>query len=155
MGNNDYCEMDRKVNEVNDAEKNGLRALTRGERFGVLVRRVSEAQKELRTANTEDDVNNALDTISTIMYEEYRDWQVSDVKGVVEDIAGTICSVKMHDTTRSDLDDLLEKLLDRAREIIEEERKKEMAKKLEILFLKLAESADDIAKIIDIKEIFG
>ena len=80
---------------------------------------------------------------------------MTDVKGWVADISGTIRGVKLHDVTRSALDDMLEKLLKRAMEIITEESKKENANKLKTLFLELAEHSNEIAEIVDINKIFG
>ena len=128
---------------------------TRKERFEYLVKEVSEVKQELRTANTEESVNTALDKLSTLMERLFKDSQVADVKGWVADISDTIRGVKLHDVTRSALDDMLEKLLERAREIIAEESKKENASKLKALFMELAEHSDEIAELIDINKIFG
>ena len=100
--------------------------MTRKERFEYLVKEVSEVKQELRTANTEESVNTALDKLSTLMDRLSKDSQVTDVKGWVANISGTIRGVKLHDVTRSALDDMLEKLLKMAMEIIRggEERKR-------------------------------
>lgn len=151
MAINEYGEIVREENTKNC----GLRMMTRKERFVYLVKEVSEVKQELRTANTEESVNTALDKLSTLMDRLSKDSQVTDVKGCVADISGTIRGVKLHDITRSALDDMLEKLLKMAMEIIAEESKKENANKLKALFLELAEHSDEIAEIIDINKIFG
>lgn len=159
MAINEYGEIVREENtmtqEALGATNCGLRMMTRKERFEYLVKEVSEVKQELRTANTEESVNTALDKLSTLMDRLSKDSQVTDVKGWVEDISGTIRGVKLHDVTRSALDDMLEKLLKMAMEIIAEESKKENANKLKALFLELAEHSDEIAEIIDINKIFG
>lgn len=131
----------------------GLRMMTRKERFEYLVKEVSEVKQELRTANTEESVNTALDKLSTLMDRLSKDSQVTDVKGWVADISGTIRGVKLHDVTRSALDDMLEKLLKRAMEIIVEENANKLKVKLKALFLELSEHSDEIAEIAEI--IFG
>ena len=151
MAINEYGEIVREENTKNF----GLRMMTRKERFEYLVKKVSEVKQELRTANTEESVNTALDKLSTLMDRLSKDSQVTDVNGWVADISGTIRGVKLHDITRSALDDMLEKLLKMAMEIIAEESKKENANKLKALFLELAEHSDEIAEIIDINKIFG
>ena len=151
MAINEYGEIVREENTKNC----GLRMMTRKERFEYLVKKVSEVKQELRTANTEESVNTALDKLSTLMDRLSKDSQVPDVKGWVADISSTIRGVKLHDITRSALDDMLEKLLKMAMEIIAEESKKENANKLKALFLELAEHSDEIAEIIDINKIFG
>ncbi len=151
MAINEYGEIVREENTKNC----GLRMMTRKERFEYLVKKVSEVKQELRTANTEESVNTALDKLSTLMDRLSKDSQVTDVNGWVADISGTIRGVKLHDITRSALDDMLEKLLKMAMEIIAEESKKENANKLKALFLELAEHSDEIAEFIDINKIFG
>ena len=151
MAINEYGEIVREENTKNC----GLRMMTRKERFEYLVKKVSEIKQELRTANTEESVNTALDKLSTLMDRLSKDSQVTDVNGWVADISGTIRGVKLHDITRSALDDMLEKLLKMAMEIIADESKKENASKLKALFLELAEHSDEIAEIIDINKIFG
>ena len=159
MAINEYGEIVREENTMTQealGTKNcGFRMMTRKERFEYLVKEVSEVKQELRTANTEESVNTALDKLSTLMDRLSKDSQVTDVKGLVADISGTIRGVKLHDVTRSALDDMLEKLLKMAMEIIAEESKKENANKLKALFLELAEHSDEIAEIIDINKIFG
>lgn len=61
----------------------------------------------------------------------------------------------MHDVTRSSLDDLIQKLLERVKEIMAEERKKESALRLKTLFLELAEHSYEIDQVIDINKIFS
>ena len=159
MAINEYGKIVREENtmpqEALGAKNCVLRIMTRKERFEHLVKEVSEVKHELRTANTEESVKAALDKLSTLMDMLYKDIQVVDVKGWVMDISGTIDGAKLHDVTRSALDEMLKKLLERAREIIAEESKKENAKKLKALFMELARHSDELTEIIDINKIFG
>ena len=141
--------------EALETKNCSLRIMTNKERFEYLVKEVSEIKQQLCTANTEESVNTALDKLSTLMDKLSKDSQVADIKGCVENISGMIHGVKLHDITRSTLDDMLEKMLERARKIIAEESKKENANKLKTLFMELAEHSDEIAEIIDIEKIFG
>lgn len=133
----------------------GLKMMSRKERYEYLLKQVSEVKEELRTANTEESVNTALNKLADLMDKLMHDSQVADVEGWVADIAGTIRGVKLHDITRSILDKLLKDFLERVAEIIAEEKQKENASKLKVLFLELAEHSEEIAKIIDINKIFG
>ena len=159
MSINEYGEIVREENamkqEALGAKNCCIRLMTRKERFEYLVKDVSEVKQELRTANTEESVSTALDKLSNLMERLFKDSQVADVKGGIADISGTIRGLKLHDVTRSALDDMLEKLLETAKEIIAEESKKESANKLKILFMELVEHSDEIAEIIDINKIFG
>ena len=158
MAINEYGKIVKEENtmtqEALGAKNRGLRMMTRKERFEYLVKEVSEVKQELR-ANTEESVNTALDKLSTLMDRLSKDSQVTDVIVWIAHISGTIRGVKLHDVTRSALDDMLEKLLKKAMEIIAEETMKENANKLKALSLKLAEHSDEIAEIIDINKIFG
>ena len=158
MAINEYGKIVKEENtmtqEALGAKNCGLRMMTRKERFEYLVKEVSKVKQELR-ANTEESVNTALDKLSTLMDRLSKDSQVTDVIVWIALISGTIRGVKLHDVTRSALDDMLEKLLKKAMEIIAEETMKENANKLKALSLKLAEHSDEIAEIIDINKIFG
>lgn len=129
--------------------------MSRKERYEDLFKQVSEVKEELRTANTEESVNTALDKLADLMDKLMHDSQVADVEGWVANIDGAIRGVKLHNFTRSVLDDMLQKLLERIQEILAEEKQKENAGKLKTLFLELAEHSEEIAKIIDINKIFG
>lgn len=133
----------------------GLKMMSRKECYEYLIKQVSEVKQELRTVNTEESVNTVLDKLADLMNRMSKDSQVADVKGWIADIAGTIRDVKLHDITRSALDEMLQKLLDVSGNIIAEEKKKENAGKLKALFLELAEHSDEIAQVIDINKIFG
>ena len=129
--------------------------LSRKGRYERFVKDVCEIKQKLHVANTEEAVGNALKKLSQRMEWDSKDSQLSEVKGAIADIHGTINAVKLYDFTRSQLDDMLEKLLESAREIISEETKKENAGKLKTLFLQLAEHSDEISEVIDVTKIFG
>ena len=141
--------------EALETKNCNIRQMSRMERFEYLHEQVSKLKQELREANTEKSVNMALDKMADLMDGLSKDNQVSDIKGYIADIIGTIQAVKMHDVTRSSLDDLIQKLLERVKEIIAEERKKESALRLKTLFLELAEHSYEIAQVIDINKIFS
>lgn len=157
MAMNEYGEIVRQEGKGMKQQElgSGIRKLTQKERYAYLVKQVSDVKHELRTANTEETVNGALnrleDLIDTLSY----DRQLAALKGWVADLSGTIRGVKLHDITRSKLVEMLEELLKRANEIIAEEAKKENVNKLKALFLELAEHAEEIANVIDIDKIFG
>ena len=136
-------------------KNSGIRIMTRKERYEYLVREVGTVQHELRTANTEETINKALEKLSKLADGMCRDIQLADVNDWFTDIQGTICAVKLHDCTRSTLDELLNLFLEGVRKIITEENKKENEKKLKLLFEMMAENADKIAEMIDTTKIFG
>ena len=137
----------------NNGENNSiLKISTKKERFETVTAEISVVRNALRTANTEEAVTSALDNLATLVYRISRE---EEVKGLALDIAGMIHAVKMHDAIRSSLDDILEKLLERVKDIIMEEQKQENVSKLKTLFLELAENAEALAEIVDIGKIFG
>ena len=162
MAINEYGEIVREENQEMKQECLGanncncvLKIMSRRERYEYLIKQLSEVKQELRTANEEKTVNNALNKLADLMDKLMKDSQLADVEGWTADISGTIRGVKLHDITRSVLDDMLQKLLERAEEIIAEEKKKENAGKLKALFMQLENHSDEIAKIIEINKIFG
>lgn len=132
-----------------------LKMMSRKERYEYLFKQISELKEELRTANTEESVNTALDKLTDLMDKLMHDSQVADVNIWFSDITEILNSVKLHDITRTIFDHLLRDFLSRLEEIIAEEKQKENAGKLKTLFLELAEHSEEIAKIIDINKIFG
>lgn len=144
--------------EALGAKNCNIRQMTRMERLEHLREQVSKLRQELRDAYTENSVDKVLNELDDEMDGFYKSSQVfDDVKGYIADILGLIKAVRVHDVTRSALDDLIQKLLERVNEIIaeEEKRKKESAVRLKTLFLELAEHSDQIVELIDINKIFG
>lgn len=144
--------------EALGAKNCNIRQMTRMERLEHLREQVSKLRQELRDAYTENSVDKVLNELDDEMDGFYKSSQVfDDVKGYIADILGLIKAVRVHDVTRSALDDLIQKLLERVNEIIaeEEKRKKESAVRLKALFLELAEHSDQIVELIDINKIFS
>lgn len=77
-----------------------------------------------------------------------------DIIEWVQEVQKVINAVQMRDKTRSELVSLLDELLAKANGIVDEEKQKELSNKLKALFNQLAEHFDEIAKIIDLSEIF-
>lgn len=77
-----------------------------------------------------------------------------DIIEWVQEVQKVINDVQMRDKTRSELVSLLDELLAKANGIVDEEKQKELSNKLKALFNQLAEHSDEIAKIIDLSEIF-
>lgn len=77
-----------------------------------------------------------------------------DIIEWVQEVQKVINAVQMRDKTRSELVSLLDELLAKVNGIVDEENQKELSNKLKALFNQLAEHSDEIAKIIDLSEIF-
>ncbi len=77
-----------------------------------------------------------------------------DIIEWVQEVQKVINAVQMRDKNRSELVSLLDELLAKANGIVDEEKQKELSNKLKALFNQLAEHSDEIAKIIDLSEIF-
>ena len=77
-----------------------------------------------------------------------------DIIEWVQEVQKVINAVQMRDKTRSELVSLLDELLAKVNGIVDEENQKELSNKLKTLFNQLAEHSDEIAKIIDLSEIF-
>lgn len=97
----------------------GSGQITRRERLAYLCKQLNEARNEFHTANTEKSVNMALDRMTGIIKELASDSQVFEV-GHIGGIMCGIRNLKLYNVTRSSLDDLIQNLLERVKEIIEE-----------------------------------
>lgn len=86
------------------------------------------------------------------MYDNYD--LFPDIIEWVQETKKIINAVQMRDKTRSELVSLLDELLAKANGIVDEENQKELSNKLKALFNQLAEHSDEIAKLIDLSEIF-
>lgn len=86
------------------------------------------------------------------MYDNYD--LFPDIIEWVQENKKIINAVQMRDKTRSELVSLLDELLAKANGIVDEENQKELSNKLKALFNQLAEHSDEIAKLIDLSEIF-
>ena len=146
-------ENENKVNIGVKQECMGVRVLTRKELYEEFAKVVKDCRKALMSAKTEDAVENELNKIEELMENSSKNQQLNDVAGWTLDVAGSINAVRMHDSTRSSVDEMLKMLLETVDEILQEENKKEeeKARKLRNLFLRLAENAEQIAKFIDIE----
>lgn len=149
-------ENENKVNIGVKQECLGVRRLTRKECYEAFAKEVGDWRKALMSAKTEAAVENELNKIKELMEKNSKNQQLNDVEGWTLDIAGSINAVRMHDSTRSSIDDMLKMLLETIEEILQEENKKEeeKARKLRNLFLRLAENAEQIAKFVDIENIW-
>lgn len=149
-------ENENKVNIGVKQECLGVRVLTRKECYEAFAKELGDCRKALMSAKTEAAVENELNKIKELMEENFKNQQLNDVAGWTLDVAGSINAVRMHDSTRSSVDEMLKVLLEAVDEILQEENKKEeekarKARKLRNLFLRLAENAEQIAKFIDIE----
>lgn len=148
-------ENENKVNIGVKQECLGVRVLTRKECYEAFSKEVVDCRKALMSAKTEAAVEDELNKIKELMEKNSKNQQLNDVEGWTLDIAGSINAVRMHDSTRSSIDNMLKMLIETIEEILQEENKKkeEKARKLRNLFLRLAENAEQIAKFVDIENI--
>ncbi len=144
------------------AKTNGLVMLTRKERYTCLIEDVSSAKEKLQSADTAETISSAITELNNLLENLGKDRQIKEdtrVHAWIADAAGVARAVKMHDAVRSSLYELLDSLLEAAKEIVEQESEKEKEKervqKLRNLFSALAEHAEEVAKIIDTKKIFA
>ena len=131
----------------------GLCKPTRKQHYEYVAREIERSQDAIRTANTEQGVNEALEYLSRFIISMSKDSEMMDLNEYIKGIQGTIYSVELRDATRLDLEATIDGLLERVRQIIDEESKKERARRLKNLFQELADNAEEIADIIDLSVI--
>lgn len=125
--------------------------MSRKERYKQLISEITDAKNTLCAADTEKDVYKALKELA-VLFKMYDNYDL--FLDIIEWVQKVINAVQMRDKTRSELVSLLDELLAKANGIVDEENKKELSNKLKTLFNQLAEHSDEIAKIIDLSEIF-
>ena len=124
--------------------------MSRKERYKQLISEITDA----KNTTTEKDVYKALKELA-VRFKMYDNYDLFlDIIEWVQEVQKVINAVQMRDKTRSELVSLLDELLAKANGIVDEENKKELSNKLKTLFNQLAEHSDEIAKIIDLSEIF-
>ena len=150
--------------------------MSRKERYKQLISEITDAKNTLCVADTEKDVYKALKELEKMIADHQyylpkfanftpEEWKTKghefdnyylflDIIEWVQEVQKVINAVQMRDKTRSELVSLLDELLAKANGIVDEENKKELSNKLKTLFNQLAEHSDEIAKIIDLSEIF-
>ena len=127
--------------------------MAKKERLEYLVETISHATKEFQSAQTEETTNKALEKLAIDINFFSSQPCFNEIK--FDDLAGTVRSTQLHNVTRNNLCEFIEKFLQNIRRLIaEEERKKEQAKTLKNLFLQLAEHAEELVGFIDITKIF-
>lgn len=127
--------------------------MAKKERLEYLVETISQATKEFQSAQTEETTNKALEKLAIDINFFSSQPCFNEIK--FDDLAGTVRSTQLHNVTRNNLCEFIEKFLQNIRRLIaEEERKKEQAKTLKNLFLQLAEHAEELVGFIDITKIF-
>lgn len=129
---------------------NQICTLSRKERYELFREKVTELRERLHTPNTEASVKEAIRDLENFMRCSSRNRDLSDISSFIFDVIGTIEGVKLHDVTRSSLDDLLSKVLEAVNAIIEKESRNEKARKLRELLTDIAQHAEELADILDI-----
>ena len=128
--------------------------MSQKERYKQLISEITDANNALCAADTEKDIYKALKDLAVLFNQFDNHDLFPDIIECVQEIKKIINAVQMRDKTRSELVSLLDELLAKANGIVDEENKKELSNKLKALFNQLAEHSDEIAKIIDLSEIF-
>ena len=128
--------------------------MSRKERYKQLTSEITDAKNALLAAGTEKDVYKALKDL-TVLFKMYDNYDLfPDIIEWVQETKKIINAVQMRDKTRSELVSMIDDLLAKANGIVDEENQKELSNKLKALFNQLAEHSDEIAKLIDLSEIF-
>ena len=130
---------------MKDNINEGRRVISKREAYSNLTKAVNELQHKIRFA-TPEDTRNALEELAALMNRFSSATQVSEIKGILMDIQGTIYGVLSYDTPRSSVTDLLDVLMAKIGNIlIEEERKKKIAK-VQALLRKLADNTEALVE---------
>lgn len=143
------------ANEENICKCECVRAMTRKERYQHFRKGLSASIEEIRTAENMGGLIKSINLLENKLEHAKNDTQLHDVRGYVEDILGTIRSIKMRDCTRNDLVKLLEATVDCCDEILAGETHNEHVDRARSFFLQCAEHAEDLSDLIDFSKLFG
>lgn len=138
---------------ADDAKLNVI--ITRKEAYERLYHEVNDIKEQIQSAGQQETVNQALEAMEALLEAKRNDSRFEEVSNLVVEIIATISAVKLHDSTRKILIELLDIFLKQISSILEAERKKENVCMLRRLFQAMSEHAEEIANIIDINNIFG
>ena len=122
---------------------------TRKERMEELCEKLTQASQKLASAQTEEEVTSALAFLTEVAN------QADDVNGQILELSKIIRTVKLYDTTRSAIIEMIDKLIEEAKKIIKEEAEKETARKIKDFCIWMSEHAEEIAKWKGIAELFS
>lgn len=117
-----------------------------------LRKMLDDIHNDLRNADSVHRVRNALDGLEGFLDDIEHD---ADLDTYVPNLRGILNGVNLHDKTRKELDDAIGTVLDAIDGIITKEEKREKAEMLKRLFLELADKAEELIDIIDVRAIVG
>lgn len=129
--------------------------MTQRERYIMFRSEVEAAKEKLKGATTSEATEEAISRLDVLMEESVKDYQLKNILGWTKDVKGAVQALRTHDSTRTELANLLEGMLTSVDSMIAAENDKENAEKARKFFLACAEHAEEICKIEDIKKIFG
>ena len=135
--NNERPIIDRRPHTDNSC---GLRMLTMKEVLQNILKDAHQAHNVLEHTNSHDDIRIVLDKIHGYQV----DSRVSqNIKSIIADIRGSVHAMRLHDITRSQMCDMLHKLIAILEEAIAQEEHNEEVEAVRTSFLFMAEHAEE------------
>lgn len=116
--------------------------------------RISALKNAIHDAPNEETLNTLLTDLSNLLTSLDKDEHLANVQHFLADLIGTVESVKMHDYTRANLEQMLDEFVNSMSEEIAHAEENKNVEKLRALFENLANHAEEISKFINIEEIY-
>ena len=132
-----------------------IKIMSQKERYVQFRSYAESIKKELCLASNSEDVDKILSRLAKFMQQSAQDCQLEKLYGWILDVRGVISSVRTHDSTRTELNKLIEEMLASVDSLIARETEQELVEKTRKMFLLFAENSEKICKIIDMSKFFG
>lgn len=125
-----------------------LRKFSLRERYEEFLTNSVRLKQQLVEANSEKQLQEVLEELETFLKQVRQGVNLTQLYGWVGDLRGEIYSLRMGDSTRSELAELMEKMNQRIRQLIDEEMKKDRIKRIRNFLNECANHADEIVEIL-------
>lgn len=126
---------------MDNAKACGLRMMTMKEVLQHILKNAQQAHNTLKTTNSQDDIHIVLDKIHGYQV----DYRVSErIKAFIGDLRGSASACQQHNFTRTQMCEMLQRLIGMLNEEIAQEEHNERVHRVRIFFTVLAEHAEDV-----------
>lgn len=125
-----------------------LRKVSLRERYEDCLKSSIGLKQQVLEVTTEKQLQEVLEKLETFLKQVRQGVNLTQLYGWVGDLRGEICALRMGDSTRSELAELMEEMNHRIRQLIDEEMKKDRIKRIRNFLNECANHADEIVEIL-------
>lgn len=134
---------DTKLPEFGD-----IAMVSRRERYENMLKKSDSIRSQLLQANSEKQLQKVLEELEAFLRSTRQGVNMNQLSGCVSDLRGTITALRMGDSTRNELAELLNQMNQRIQQLIDAEKRNENIERLRAFFKDCAAHAGEIAEIL-------